>query len=371
MHVIAPSDKKSSVVREGNVVVHRFQYLPLFVQSLAYGSGMLPNIKKKPLRILQVPFYLFFMLVTLVRLSRSLQADIIHAHWIFPQGFIAVLSRLFYKVPVITSAHGSDVFALNGVFLRAIKHSTIKHSAAWTANTTSTAKEMAQRHSGLSSPVIIPMGIDIEHFKKNTRSLPLLYQKAEGKRILLFVGRLINIKGVHILIKAFSLLPDTIKTNTMLWIIGDGDEKPSLQQQVKALGVSNSVAFTGAISYQNISHYYSAADIFIGPSIQGSSGETEGQGVVLLEAFASSLPVIASKIGGIADIVEHKKTGLLVEPGHAQQLADAIVTLLSDTTLQKELIDSALNLVKHQYTWPHVTQKFLQIYSDVSGGNKT
>jgi glycosyltransferase involved in cell wall biosynthesis len=366
MPVITPSDKESSIVREGDVVVHRFQYFPLRFQSLAYGSGMLPNIKQKPLRLLQVPFYLFFMFIALVRLTRKLRPDILHAHWIFPQGFIAVLCRLFYKVPVITTAHGSDVFALGGIFLGLVKRFTLKHSATWTANTASTARRMTQEYRNLPTPVIIPMGIDADHFRKNTESLPSLYQKADGKIILLFVGRLIEIKGVHILIEAFTLLPDTIKKNAVLWIIGDGDEKSSLQEKAKELGIENSVSFVGTVNYHNINKYYSAADIFIGPSVQGTSGETEGQGVVFLEAFASCLPVIASKIGGIVDIIDHEQTGLLVDAGNAQQLAGTIATLLSDEALQKKLTDNALNLVKQQYTWPHIRQKFLEIYLEIT-----
>jgi len=156
----------------------------------------------------------------------------------------------------------------------------------------------------------------------------------------------------------------------VLWIIGDGDKKSSLQEETKELGIENSVSFIGTVNYHNINKYYSAADIFIGPSIQGTSGETEGQGVVFLEAFASCLPVIASKIGGIVDIIDHEQTGLLVDAGNAQQLAGTIATLLSDKTLQKKLTDNALNLVKQQYTWPHIRQKFLKVYLEITGNNQ-
>ena len=144
--------------------------------------------------------------------------------------------------------------------------STLKHSATWTANTASTARRMTQEYRNLPTPVIIPMGIDADHFRRNVESLPSLYKESDGKIVLLFVGRLIEIKGVHILIEAFSLLPDTIKKNTVLWIIGDGDKKSSLQEKTKELGIENSVSFVGTVNYHNINKYYSAADIFIGPS---------------------------------------------------------------------------------------------------------
>ncbi|MEW5011050.1 MAG: glycosyltransferase [Cycloclasticus sp.] len=363
IHVLAPDH--SAVEKQQldtGVKTHWFKYLPRSWQALAYGSGILPNLKKNPLLYLQVPFFLISMFFYLLYLCKKLKPDVIHAHWIIPQGFIAVLVGKLFNIPVITTAHGGDAFSLNNNLLSRLKRFTIQHCQAWTSNTSATAQTF---NSTTKSPSIIPMGVDIEHFQaglaENTRG-------KETRNIILFVGRLVEKKGVKYLIEAFSQLPAKTQQESVLWIIGDGDERVALERQAKELGLSN-IEFWGQVPNDQLPHYYAAASIFVAPSIIDSKGDTEGQGVILLEAMASNTPIISTNVGGIPEVVSDNKTGLLVRPNNPAKLSLAILNLLSDGGLAKRLALNAQLSVKKNYAWQSIAQQFITLFKQYKPNN--
>ena len=141
VHVLAPSDAQvRHDMDEQDVKIHYFRYFPKCSQMLAYGSGILPNIRRHPWLVVQIPFFLLSMFFALLMQSRKNQPQIIHAHWIVPVGFVAVLVGKLLKIPVIVTAHGGDAFGLQGGLLRVLKNFTVKQSQAWTANTQQTAR---------------------------------------------------------------------------------------------------------------------------------------------------------------------------------------------------------------------------------------
>src|SRR5574342_348415 len=118
IRVLAPADQQRGRTVEKKVTVYRFQYFPRSLQTLAYGSGMLPNLRRRPWLWIQVPFFLASLTYSLLRLIRRDRPDLIHAHWILPQGLIAVFAKSFHGVPVIVTAHGTDAFGLQSGFAR-------------------------------------------------------------------------------------------------------------------------------------------------------------------------------------------------------------------------------------------------------------
>jgi glycosyltransferase involved in cell wall biosynthesis len=113
-----------------------------------------------------------------------------------------------------------------------------------------------------------------------------------------------------------------------------------------------------------LSHYFLTARLFVLPSIVNEKGETEGLGVVLLEAMACGLPVIGSRVGGIEDIIKDGETGLLARPKDSQDLADQIIRLLSDEKLRKKVVKNAHNLISTKFSWKVVANHFIDIYRD-------
>jgi glycosyltransferase involved in cell wall biosynthesis len=360
VHVLAPSEGQASKAIEGRITVHRFQYLPVRLQRLAYGSGIMPNLARSPWLWLQVPFFLCSMTRSLIRLSRKEHPNLIHAHWLVPQGLIAVLIKQLYRIPVITTAHGADAFALRGWFKNRLKRLVIAGSDAWTANTQATAAS-AGADTHLPAPHTIPMGVDVRLFAGGERK-KLRDQLGHEELLVLFVGRLVEKKGCGDLLRGISLLPEQLRLRTTLWIVGDGNQRRELELSAKDLGIDNKVRFWGSIKNRSLPDFYAAADLFVAPSIESASGDTEGLGVVLLEAFAGKACVIATRAGGITSVVTDEVTGLLVEQQNPKTLARAMTRLLLDTRLRTRLAEAAYLEVSQHYDWRRIGETFEALY---------
>src|SRR5258706_6835333 len=361
--ILAPADGPSETTTEANVAIHRFQYFPLRWQSLAYGSGIMPNLKRSPWMWLQVPFFFLAMTLSALRLIASRRYDLVHAHWILPQGLVGLLAASAFRIPLVVTAHGTDAFSFRGVVPSWLKKLVLTKCQAWTTNTASTAAAVLKL-SSLPEPTIIPMGVDIEQFSQGNPA-PLRAQLPQSEQIVLFVGRLIESKGCDQLLKAIALLPTTTQQHTTLWIAGDGDQKSPLERIAKNVGIADKVRFFGKVSHDELPHMYATADVVVVPSKSGPAGEAEGQGVVVLEAFAARACVLATSVGGITSMVRNRINGLLVQPDDPRALADALSELLSQPEMRKQLAANGYTDATQQYSWTHIAGEFESLYRTV------
>jgi glycosyltransferase involved in cell wall biosynthesis len=228
-----------------------------------------------------------------------------------------------------------------------------RRADACTANSNAMQRELA-RLTGVDATVI-PMGVDPSVFHPADRRGD--EPPAAGAPLILFVGRLVEKKGVRHLIEAMPVVRSVVG-GARLQIVGDGPERPRLEALVATLDLAACVDFLGAVPNSDLPAYYRRADLFVAPSVMSRDGDTEGLGVVLLEAASSGLPLIGSRIGGIPDIVENEKTGLLVEPGDADGIASAVTRLLSDGGLRHALASNARRAVLERFAWPGVVDRF-------------
>lgn len=358
VHILAPDHLLVDHAKlDSGVTNHWFQYLPKQWQRLAYGSGILPNLKKNKLLYLQIPFFLIAMFVSLFFLCRKIKPDVIHAHWVIPQGFIAIIVGKLLNIPVIATAHGGDAFSLNTSLLSCLKAFTLKHCHAWTSNTKATAETFGMANN-ISKPIIIPMGVDIERFQSGNAAKLL---DKDDRKIILFVGRLVEKKGVKYLIEAFSQLPLETLNTSVLWIIGDGDERAMLEKQAQRLGIKN-IKFWGQVQNKQLPDYYAAASVFVAPSVVDSKGDTEGQGVILLEAMASKTPIIATTVGGIQEVITHEETGLLVPSNNSTELSASIQHMLTNKKITDDCTKKALLKTNETYSWEAVSQQFISAF---------
>ena len=339
----------------------RFPYFyPFELQRLCYGSGIIKNIKQNFLTLLQLPFLCsseFFHTLLYLRKSKP---DIIHAHWTLPQGLVAIMAKRILKIPCVASIHGSDVYGLRFPFLKALNKRVIKYSDVCTANSIATER-FARKVSGIDSISVLPMGVDTDLFSKYDEVAFLKKQfKIQGP-VILSVGRLIDWKGTAYLIKA---LPEVLKRFPLAkaFIIGSGPQRDELLNLAERLGVQSNIIFIDKMPQAKLVDYYSLADVFVLPSIVNEKGETEGLGVVLLEAMACELPVIATHVGGIPDIIRDGQTGLLVRPKDAQQISEKIITLLTDEKLRKALNVNGRSLIEKTFSWDVISNRFKKIY---------
>ena len=359
--VLAPHDYGSKMSDiQGNLIVKRFRYFfPEKYQKLCYGSGIVKNLKTEPISLIQVPIFILSQLVSAIKILKNKKIDIIHAHWSFPQGLIGLLCKYLHNIPYIVTIHGSDIYGLNYPILSNINRLVLRHAAACTVNSEETAR-VTNRLSGLKNIQIVPMGVDTELFNNKKRKLSPNSNCTRRKSIL-FAGRLIDWKGVDFLLMAIPIILNKFPKTT-LRIVGNGPERLRLEQKASDLGIENNVLFLGQIPHNELVDYYSMADVFVLPSNKKEAGETEGLGVVLLEAMACNIPVVGSNVGGIPSIVKHEKTGLLAKPGDPEDLSKKICILLENEDLRDHVIENARQMVLEKFTWETIADKFISIY---------
>jgi len=362
--VLAPHFYKAKKYESmDNLRVYRFSYFfPTILQKVCYGGGIAPNVKRSFLAKLQVPFLFISEFLSVKKLIKKEKIELIHAHWVVPQGFIARIIKKFYGVPYIVTVHGSDIFGLKGRLFQRIQKSAIKNSLICTVNSNATKNEVVRRFPDLKEKIrLVPMGVDASLFKKKKISKNKLGYG--NYNLLLFVGRLSEQKGIEYLIKS---MPDVLSKfhNTKLLIIGEGGYKNNFMKKVKELHLGKNVEFLSSVSRSKLIDYYNIADLFVYPSLAHKTG-TEALGVVLLEALSCGTAVIGSDVGGIRDIIKNKKTGLLTKQRNEKDIADKIVLLLKNKKLREKLAKEGQKFVRQNYSWPIIIKKFKEIYKKV------
>jgi glycosyltransferase involved in cell wall biosynthesis len=206
-----------------------------------------------------------------------------------------------------------------------------------------------------STPTIVPTDAD---------AVAQIHQRLvpNGERLVLFVGRLIEQKGVADLLEAFALLPS--RDEVRLVIVGDGAERASLEAQADVLNVRAQVEFAGWLTPDQLTPYFEAADVFVAPSKPAADGAVESQGLVFVEAMAAGAALIGTRCGGIVDMVKDGETGLLVEPDDSQALAQAILKMTTDRELRASLVARAYSLYKEEFSPEIVTKQLVNIYEE-------
>jgi glycosyltransferase involved in cell wall biosynthesis len=352
----------------GGMHIHRFRYFFAPYERLAGGQGIVPKMRRNKLYCLLLPFFLFSQFFSLILLVAKLHPDLIHAHWLMPQGFWAVLVKKLFKIPIIITAHGTDVFDLRTPAVIKAKQWIVKNADRIVTVSSALADVLrADTHCTLQ-PDIIPMGVDASLFSPDKNNGAVRAQFGIHGPFLLFVGRLTRVKGISYLIDAISLITNDFPEAKLL-IVGQGELEQELLQQVKLLGLEEIVLFAGGITNAQLPAYYASADLFIGPSVQIKDGETEGFGLTFVEAAMSGCLLIGTKAGGIEDIIEDGKTGILVPPADASALAEAIIYVIDNMDNFNEMKKIARGEVLRRFEWKKIAERYsaiLMLLSDLT-----
>ncbi|MBI3034916.1 glycosyltransferase family 4 protein [Candidatus Woesearchaeota archaeon] len=343
----------------GNLSIQRFRYFfPEKYQKIAYGAGVIPNVKESFLAKMQIPGFLASQIKSAKDIVEKEKIELIHAHWLIPQGVIGVLLKKIYRLPLIVTIHGSDLFPLKSIFFKKIQKNAARNADVITVNSKTAEQELISRFPEVKSNVrVIPMGIDAKIFKpKNVKNK---FKKYKNNKIILFVGRLNEQKGVQYLIKAIQSAVLEIK-NAKLLVIGEGDYRKYLEKLANELELNGSVEFLGAKPYSDLADYYNLADVFVLPSVTSKIG-VEGLGLVLVEAMSCGACVIGSSSGGIKDVIKDGVNGLIFQEKNSEELASKIIKVLKDSKLRKKLRENGLRHAQN-YSWEIISKKFLKIY---------
>lgn len=321
------------------VPIERFRYAwPASLQTLCYGAGVLANLREHRLRAALIPgFVAAQWLAVRRRLSAVPNFDLVHAHWVLPQGWTAAVTLKRLRLPLVVTAHGGDLFALRGGISERAKRWVLTRATAVTAN--SSATEAVARSLDVPAARLfrIPMGATVAPALDAARAAE---QRARLRHaagpLLIFVGRVVPEKGVGDVLAALALLRAQLPDATLA-IVGDGPSRPALEAEARRLGMAQQVVFIGAVPPGDVPLYLAAADIFVGPSRRSAEGWTEAQGLTFIEAQLAGLPVIATDAGGLGDLVSDGDDGLVVRQSDPTAIAGAVLRLVTDPALAARL----------------------------------
>ena len=363
IHVLAP-DAPGAKKQEtfGKLKVTRFSYFyPKSSQKLCYEGGIIPKLKSSWLARLQLPFFLIALFISLIKITREKKFNLIHCHWLIPQGFFCALIKLWRGIPYLLTAHGGDVFSFKSIpGIKTLINFALRHSAGCTVNSQATKNQILKSHKKAIIK-LVPMGVDLLQFNKKNYDQDIKNSLGSENLLLLGVGRLAQKKGFEFLIQAMPHIIQKIPT-TQLVIIGFGPQKGQLEKRIQELNLGSYVSLLGGKTGKELRSWFATADIFIGPSIVTQDGDTEGQGVVFLEAMASGTPVIASDVGGIKDVVQDGFSGLLIPEKNPEVIAEKILELAKNNSLREQLVQNALELANSDYSWKHSAETFFKLY---------
>lgn len=339
------------------VRVVRYRYWIERWQRVAYEGGIVSRIRGNPLRALQLPALFFSQFVTLTRLVLKESPVLIHAHWLIPQGLVAVLAMrlLRLKVPLLCTSHGGDLYALTRFPFPQIKRYVIRSSDAVTVVSNAMARIVTTMDPH-RAPSVIPMGADLRHL-----FTPADNAADSQSGSLLFVGRLVEKKGLEFLLTAISDLRTQLP-RMRLRIVGDGPLRARLEHRTRELDLERQVEFCGAVPHSELPEFYRHSMAAVFPFVIARDGDQEGLGLVVAEALGCGCPVIASSLDAVRDTVRHNVTGLLVRPGEAGELADAIARLATDPPLRRRLAHDGRQFALQNFDWKIVGERYGEVY---------
>jgi len=275
----------------------------------------------------------------------GIKPDIVHAHYATGYGLTGALCGVH---PYVISTWGSDVCLApkkNRMFKYILKYNLSKADFI-----TATSRDLTKETSLYTDKkvVTIPFGVDTSRFSREAR-------KDGGIITLGIVKSLEEIYGVKYLIEAFAKI-NKKHDNTKLLIVGDGPLRVKLEELCESLNIKNKVIFTGGVPNSRVSHYLNMMDIFIMPSL------SESFGVSILEAESCMVPVVATDVGGIPEVVIDGLTGFLVKPGDSDALAEKLSTLIEDRELRERMGRCGRKFVIENYDWKDSVKQMYELY---------
>jgi len=342
-----------------SIMVRRFRYLP---ENYQFNFASIPDeISKSKIGYLKmIAMSWGFFWTTYFECIKE-KPDIIHAHWSFPCGYIAYLMSVFFKIPFVVTIHGGEIPLFKKFhFIRKRVINALNKSVMVCANSSYSKNEFIQM--GMNKKKVIKLNVP-PNFVNHSSDKKLL-EEFRGKfanpstKIILFVGRLVERKGVEYLLKAADKLKNK---NIHLIISGGGGLETKLKELAKSLRIESKVTFFGRSNDEELGLLHDISDVFVCPSIVDSKGNTEYLGLVIPEAMESGLPVIASSVGGIVDTVQNEVNGLLVPPKDPGSIAKAIERVISDTDLEEKLVKNSQKTIK-EFSPQTIAKNYYEIF---------
>ncbi|RKZ31823.1 hypothetical protein DRQ36_00740 [bacterium] len=357
--VLAPSYKGLGDQTLWGIPVKRFRYFPKRWEDLTHDVATPVKLQQKPHYVIQSGMLVLRSISAAKKLALEIRPDIIHVHWPFPFAIPGAAAAKISRAKLVLKFYSAELVFLKkrAGFLSNLIRKPINKADLILANSSYTAALFNQFYPGREIEVL-PEGYFVPESIDENEGL----SKSDPPEIL-FVGRFVERKGIDVLIRAFELVRKRIESR--LVIVGGGPMENELRRLVSELGLDGSVEFAIRLPEDELDSRYRKASVFVLPAIYDRYGDTEGLGMVLIEALARRTPVVASRAGGIVDIVRDNQTGLLAEPGNPDELAVKIIEILSDSDKARNLAETGFEYVRKQFDWDNVIEKLVLKYKRI------
>ena len=361
--VYAPSYRGLGDQMVGGVSVKRFRYFFRRWENFTHDSSVPEKIRENSFYILMTIPYILFGVLGLNRVLKEEKFDLIHVHWPFPHFIFGWWAKNLTGLPVISEFYGVELRWVQTKMRKMLPFMrwVIKSSDQVVAISSHTRNEVNKIVPGTEAE-IIPYGSPVPEMKD---LMPLSTDSSRTRRIL-FVGRIVERKGVEYLVKSLKHVDCPYRVE--LDIVGTdqgGGEIARLKKLAAENDLTDRVIFHGLVDDETLRRCYAECDISVLPAIVDSKGDTEGLGVVLIEALTYRKPVIASGVGGIVDIVKDEQTGILVPEKDPVALGKAISRLLTDNELSLRLAEQGYEFVREYFGWETISRKWVDYYERI------
>jgi len=341
--VVTPNDgrQRRDEVRNG-IEIHRFPFFLNKKRSFLFEGGGIPaHLRRNKFLLLLMPFFLAAFLKAALREAK--RADLVHCQWL-PLGLLGLIVRRVRNKAFVVTVRGSDKTFFRRP-LRFLLRAILRDAGA----VVFVGQELMAGLPANAKFFVIPNGVDVGVKKHYPLNVP-------GK-IILYVGNLSRNKSVETLVQAAALMRDEMDFSVV--IVGDGPERGRLVSLVKENRLDGRVLFLKILAQEEIFYLMDKSTILVMPSL------SEGRSNVLLEALASGLPVVASRIAENEELIHDEQTGLLFEPQNSRDLRDKISRLLTDPALRETMSRNEKRFIRDSgLTWEATAQAYLNLYHD-------
>jgi glycosyltransferase involved in cell wall biosynthesis len=363
--VLAPHDPAVVPDWQSEVAVRRVRFIWTDSWSrLGHARSLASDVHLKWHAYPLVALFSFFSIVQLSAEIRRHGADIIHAQWLIPGGFIGAVASWLTGVPLVISVHGSDVFvAERHRLFRPVTHLIVRtacHVIACSGDLASRVVVLGMPHERVT---VIPYGVDVERYKPDpqlARTLRASLPVPDGQNVVMAMGRLVHKKGFSYLLRAAQPVLAQCP-NTTFVLAGEGDLRAELEQLAQSLDVRQHVLFVGHIPWDQTPGYLAMADVLAVPSVIDEAGNVDGLPNVLLESMASGCAIVASNVAGIPEVIQDGENGLLVPQRDERALGKAICRLLQDPLLRQRLGHAARKSAGDLLDWQQIGERVVQV----------
>ena len=307
-----------------------------------------------------------FLAKRMADVTRSIDFDVIHVHdWL--AAFSGISFKHYLKKPMVLTVHSTEVgraqglhspdsFSINGIEWWA----TYEADRVIVCSQSMKNEICGHFNLPLDKVDVIPNAIDTTKYQTSVDrgSVRQRYGVGYGEKLILCVGRLVPQKGIEYFIRAIPIIAKRYPEAKFI-IVGEGWSRDLLEAEARASGQGRKIQFTGFASDQEVINLMTSADALVVPSVY------EPFGIVALEGMATGVPVVASKVDGLAEVIEHDRTGVFVYPRSPESIAWGVDQVLSDPGHAKWLTENAKEELRKAYSWEAVAMKTVEVYRKV------